>query len=131
DYKIVKEAEANKGKSNQKGMETLPKTTTKIEQEKSRASYLPKTSAVIPRTAINKKSAGFKAIKLDSACINASKEWVYKGIWDNGASLSRYDGLSIAVGHGSSVQNLGKVLYFQLKKTPKFIRFENGIVCRD
>jgi hypothetical protein len=103
----------------------FPKTTTDGEQEKNRESYLPKTIKGIKNA--KKKTDTSKRVNV---CENGNQNWVYKAIWDDGATLQRFDGTQLGIEFGSKVDGLGQVLFFQVAQQPKFIQFDKGIVCK-
>ena len=99
-------------------------------QNDSAPAFIPKTIQT-GKVQVISREAQNKLIEQDKQgiCAKADTNWVYRGIWDGGATIERFDGFQEHVSYGSKVTSLGEALFFQTRKDPKFIQFENGIVC--
>ena len=66
----------------------------------------------------------------DAVCASASNQWKYKTISETSARIENTKGEKFKLVYGTIIPGLGEVIHFQAKKSPKFILFTEGQICR-
>lgn len=104
-------------------MGALPQTRTNNEQAGQERVF-----AALPQTHSRETQAPIHVSS--TACDNAVEGYRYVTITENNATIANQWGATQRIVRDSYVPELGAVIHIQARHQPRFVMFENGIVCR-